>query len=103
MSDEKETKIEDIIEEGAPPVVMGDGSDKPNGPTRDEYKEVLSVTAGLAHALENSGISPQVGTSAAMLLAAELAAQSDHSNKQIIESFRRTFVAARKRWREAQN
>lgn len=99
MSEEKPT----IEKENPPEVVMADGTEKAGGPTRDQYNEVLAVTAGLAAALEQAGVDVQVGTSASMLLAAELAAQSDHSNKQIIESFRRTFVAARKRWREKQN
>lgn len=79
------------------------GPDQPGGPTKAQYDEVLKVTAGLAHALEQAGVDVQVAASASILLAAELAAQSAHPNKQIIECFRRTFVDARRRWREAQN
>lgn len=90
-------------ENEAPPVAMVSEGGQEGGLTKDEYNEVLAVTAGLAHALESADVPLQVATSAAMLLAAELAAQSDHHNRDIIEAFRKSFVAARKRWREAQN
>lgn len=77
--------------------------DQPGGPTKEQYDQVLKVTAGLAHALDQAGIDVQIGASAAILLAAELSAQSLHPNKHILECFRRTFVDARRRWREAQN
>jgi len=77
--------------------------DQPGGPTKEQYHEVLNVTAGLAEALDKAGVDVQIAASAAILLAAELSAQSGHPNKHILECFRRTFVDARRRWRQAQN
>ena len=92
-----------MSDEETKPIVMASEGGQEGGPTKEEYNEVLAVTAGLAHALESADVPLQVATGAAMLLAAELAAQSEHHNREIIEAFRKTFVAARKRWREAQN
>lgn len=70
---------------------------------QDSRSQVINVAEGLISALEQAGVDEQIAAAASIYLAAHLNAATPHKNRDVIEAFRSTFVAARKRWRESQN
>lgn len=73
------------------------------GDQETEFKKALNVTAGMANALDQAGVTIQTATNAAIILAAQLCAQLPNHDKEILEHFRRTFKIARRRFRASQN